>query len=121
VSRRRWFLVNYGILFAITFVAIWIAWLSMPDPDAGVGDWIISPLLLAVAGLVVTLVLTAPTFTLYLLALRWSRRRWPGRRAAWIVAPLLFLTSMWLYGDNEWQVQLVATLCVPVAATLVRV
>jgi hypothetical protein len=124
--RRHWFLVNFGILYAITFVGGAVAGLVDAGEPHG-WPWLYS---MPVAGLIVvtfTAAVTLPSFAVYLVVLRLARRRWPRRRTAWILTPLLAPLLAWVFlvsldaGDGSWWNFGIALACVPAAAGFVRV
>ena len=125
--RLRWFLANFGILYAITFAAICVivcVGLILDSTDSVRWAWLWGIPVFGLFGVGFTFFFTFPAFTLYLVGLRLARRRWPRRLTAWLLTPLLtwavFLT--WpADGEGSWWVFGIALGCVAAAATLVRV
>lgn len=78
--RGRWYLMNFGILYAIAFVGGCASGIANPIDFGSSGGWsdrTLSVPVVGLLGIVFTIYFTLPAFTLYLVGLRVARRRWP--------------------------------------------
>jgi hypothetical protein len=112
----RWFLTNLVILLGLDWLAACASFaLGGDELHTTLGETV-GLVALGLFGVGEMLLLTLPGFLLYLGVL--SRRR--TRRAAWKLSPLLLTATWWTY-IFAWQIAVPATLCIPLAARLVRV